>query len=741
MTLAEAQSWATRRTVVEWLALAAGLAVFGYIGWDGALWDARYQLVLHLIAFGAIAGLVAVGLRGGALPSTRIDVPILALVAAFAFATLSAMNLGMSLRAMAVIVAYAAMLPVAILAIERRPGWVGLVTSVPVLALAILTLVGLLARRVEWIVVGAPGLPPIRLAGEGTPFGSVAVPPFVIWPAWALAGLIGPVRLRRLVQTSLVVVGVPLTILSGSRSAWLAIAVTGLAFTIPWGWRRRAELARLRHPGARGIALAVVVVAAAGAGVLLLGARLTEVTSLVYRTALWSDTLRAWSTDRLAGIGPGFMPYARQAAAPDFSFPVRQPHSHNLAIGVLGDAGLIGLLAGVALIVALAFVVGPWRARTARGRRAAYVLLGLGIGGLFEDLTFLPGFNLLAICLVAVVLLEADAVRWRSSIVAGGRRWLALAVAVPATAALMAAMVVADAGSVAYRDGTDAAASSDWTAATERLERSVEIDPWHPAGPKALAVAAERAGDDDVARHAAREAVERNPGDAVSWVNLAYLCADAGDRECRAEATSRAVATAGFMGAELLNAATLYEAVGGEEDAADDAYRRSLLSQRLTSFALPWPRTVAIGSSVAAEGSASAELNALVARWSNGDPIAPESITDPATRALAHAMLDEREAAEAWANRAVEESPELVPTWDTVLVLDAHWGLPMDRHLAIAEVVRGAPVPDPGAQFAVPGLVFDIASFRAYPADGYVSSAERLGTEPTYPWVLGETLP
>src|SRR6187551_3689815 len=331
VSLADVRSWARRRTVAEWLALAAGIAVFGYVGWDGALWDARFQLLLHLIGFGAVAGLLAIGLREGRLPSTRLDVPILGIVAAFALATLSAMNLGMSLRAMAVIVAYAAMLPVAILAIERRPGWVGLVTSVPVLALAILTLVGLLARRVEWIVVGAPGLPPIRLAGEGTPFGSVAVPPFVIWPAWALAGLIGPVRLRRLVQTSLVVVGVPLTILSGSRSAWLAIAVTGLAFTIPWGWRRRAELARLRHPGARGIALAVVVVAAAGAGVLLLGARLTEVTSLVYRTALWSDTLRAWSTDRLAGIGPGFMPYARQAAAPDFSFPVRQPHSHNLA--------------------------------------------------------------------------------------------------------------------------------------------------------------------------------------------------------------------------------------------------------------------------------------------------------------------------------------------------------------------------------------------------------------------------
>ena len=36
------------RRVGEMAAVAIGLAVFGYLGWDGALWDPRFQLALHL---------------------------------------------------------------------------------------------------------------------------------------------------------------------------------------------------------------------------------------------------------------------------------------------------------------------------------------------------------------------------------------------------------------------------------------------------------------------------------------------------------------------------------------------------------------------------------------------------------------------------------------------------------------------------------------------------------------------
>ena len=692
--------WITRRTPVEWLALGAALAVFGYVGWDGALWDARFQLLLHLIAVGAAAGLAGVALRGGDLPRTPLDLPILGLLAAFGVATLSAANLGMSLRAMAAIAGFAVMLPLALLAVRHRPSWVGVVTAVPVLVIAVPTLIDILVRRADWIAAGAPGLPPIRLPAEGTPFGSIAVPPFVIWPAFALAGLIEAPRWRRAVQGGLVVVGVPLTVLSGSRSAWLAVAVTVAAAAVPWGWRRRHRLRFGRRPDARTLVAAALALAGVAAIIVVVAPRLTAVTSLIYRASLWRDTLAAWSTDPLLGIGPGFMPYARQAAAPDFTFPVRQPHSHNLPLGLLGDAGLLGLLAGVVVVVAIALVAGPWRARTPRGRMAGYVLLGLGVGGLFEDLTFLPNFGLLAIALLAVALTDAGAVAWRPL-----RRRVPTGIAVAvASGALLAAMIAADAGAIAYRAGVDAAADRDWNAATERLQRAVDIDPWHPAGSKALAVAADHAGMTDVALLAAEAATERNPGDAPSWVNLALLCAREGDAACQERATERAVATAGFFEADLLNAAVSYEALG-RADEADDAYRRALLSHPLTGFASDWPRDVAIdGSTLEDDFGALLEFNRLLAWWAMGEPIDAAAIADPATRALAHAMRDERDDAEAWLARAIDASPESIVAWDLAVVLHDHWGLPIDRDLAIAEAVRGRSFPDPEATSSWCGL-------------------------------------
>ena len=740
MSVGAIAAWARERTVAEWLVLGAALAVFGYVGWDGALWDARYQLLLHLIAIGALGAVALLALRGLALPITRIDVPLLGLLAAFALATASAMNHGMSLRAFAAIAAFAMTLPLALVAIRHRPGWVGFVVAAPVLAISVPTLIALLARRIEWVVVGAPGLPPLRLVSEGTPFGSVAVPPFVIWPAFVAAGLIDAAPLRRAIRIGLAGVGIPLTILSGSRSAWLAIAVTAFVALVPWAWRRRGALGALRRPGPRSLAIGAIGLAVLAGVAVLVIPRALSVTSLVYRASLWRDTLNAWRTDPLFGIGPGFMPYARQAAAPDFTFPVHQPHSHNLPLGVLGDAGLVGLAAAVVVVVAVAWVAGPWRARTRTGREAGLVLIGLGVGGLFEDLTFLPNFNLIAIVVIAIALADAGAVRWMA--LPAGRRSAALGVGGAAIAAILgAAMIVADAGAVAYRLGIDAAASEDWDDATRHLERSVAIDQWQPSGFKALAVVADRDGQTDDARRAAERATAINPGDSASWINLALLCQALGDRDCQYRATERGVATAEFFEAELVNAAFSYESMGRQTE-ADDAYRRSLLSQRLTALASDWPRRVPIGQATLDDDfGALLEFNRLLAWWDMGEPIEPESITDPATRALAHAMLGDRANAERWLETSLDAGPAEIVPWDLAVVLRHHWGEDVEREIAIAGAVRGRDFPPADAEQREPRLSYDIGSFRAFPGDELVAAAHRLRTRPAYPWALEATLP
>ena len=56
-------------------------------------------------------------------------------------------------------------------------------------------------------------------------------------------------------------------------------------------------------------------------------------------------------------------------------------------------------------------------------------------------------------------------------------------------------------------------------------------------------------------------------------------------------------------------------------------------------------------------------------------------------------------------------------------------------------VLSGSPVLPPDHPIEVPGLVFDIGSFRSVPRDGFVPQAEDLRVFPLYPWILGEVVP
>jgi O-antigen ligase len=720
----------SERRLAEMAAVAVGLAVFGYVGWDGALWDARFQFLLHLAAVVALGALVAVAWRGGSLPRTRLDLPIVALLLAFGVASLSAWNAGLSARALAGIVATAGMLPVALLLLRHRPGWTALVVTLPVIGLGAGALAVLAWRRLEWVLVGGPGLPPVRLGHEGTPFGSVAVPPFVILAALPLVLLIPQPRLRLGVVAGLLVVGVPLTLVSGSRSAWIAIVVAGLLFA---GTRllrsvRRPHLPRRLTPG--WVAAGIVGLAALAGVTAFAGPRLTEASSLVYRGFLWRDTLAAWSADALLGIGPGSMPFARQAAAPALSFPVRQPHSHNVPLGILGDAGLVGLAVALGLVVVFLAVAGPWRQRSLPGRAASAALIGLGAGLLFEDLTFLPNFNLLVILLLGMALSGADAVAWRPVRI---RLRAALAGGVGALA-LLAVMVVGDSAAVAYRAGIDASGSERWPAAVTHLRNAVSLDPWQPTGPKSLAVAAERAGDRGLAERAARRAVELSPGDGASWTNLALLCQARGDADCARAAADRAVDTATAPGRELVNAALVYDWLG-DTQLADRTYRLSLLTNLWTGLTRPWPRPIDVGDGRAPElGAETADLNVLLGRRVLGQEVRPSDYPGIYARLLAHAMVGERDEALELVRRATRTARASATTWELAALVRRHYGMDVQYELEVGDVARGQPLPEGPSRPA--SLIFDIATFRAYPADGLVLQAERLQPETPWPWVL-----
>ena len=716
--------------------MGIGLAVLFYVGWDGALWDPRYQLGLHLAAVAVFGGLLWIALSGGNLPRTPLDVPILALLLAFGIASLTAWNPGLSARALAAIVAFALMLPAALLALRHRPDWTALVLTVPILALSLHAVAILAWRRVEWLLAGGSGLPPVRLDHEGTIFGALAVPAFVVMGALPVALLIPYRRLRRAMLVGLAVVGVPLTLLSGSRSAWVAAAVAGLVLVAPAAMRRlrpswSALVSRSRRLTPRDAGLAFAGLALLAVAIAFVAPRLTDVRSLVFRGYLWRDTLAAWSQDPVFGIGPGSMPLARQAAAPPLSFPVRQPHSHDVALGILGDAGLVGLAAALVLLLTFVVVAGPWRTRSFTGRAAFAVLMGFVAGMLFEDLTFLPAFDLLVIVLVAIALLDAGAVRWQP--LARAARLPAAVLSGVAAVALVAVMAVGDAGAIAYRNGTDAANENYWAEASAAFRHASNLDPWTPAGPKALAVAADRQGRTDEARAAAEEAARLAPGDGASWINLALLCREQADRACARHAADRAVDAATPQGRELVNAAIIHEWLG-DTAAADRAYGLSMLATYLTGMTHPWPRPIAIGDAQLSELAADIEeRNLLVARRLTGEPIRVDDYSGSIARALAAAMIGDQATAEDEVRRGLRRDPSSTTMWEVAALLGRHYGTDDGRLERVADATRGQSLPDPRRP---PSLIYDIATFRAYPGDGLVTSAERLVPDQPWPWVI-----
>jgi tetratricopeptide (TPR) repeat protein len=302
-------------------------------------------------------------------------------------------------------------------------------------------------------------------------------------------------------------------------------------------------------------------------------------------------------------------------------------------------------------------------------------------------------------------------------------------------------MIVSDAGGLAHRLAIDDAWNRAWSASLAWHERAEAIDPWHPAIPKSMAVAAAAAGDPARARSAAEAALARNSGDGKSWANLALACEAVNDRACQEEALERAVATGSFGGAETVSAAFGADELGLAQ-AADLAFRRAILIQRLTTLDLEWPRYVPIGDAGLPEDFGSiVELNRLLGWWAMDEPIDPDSISGPSVRALAYAMLGDREAADEWLDRAVDAAPSAQLTWELAVALRDHWGRPTEYEQAVGAVVVGTPFPSRTDATPVARITRDIASFRSYPLDGLFPDAVRPRPDPAWPWALQQTLP
>jgi hypothetical protein len=123
------------------------------------------------------------------------------------------------------------------------------------------------------------------------------------------------------------------------------------------------------------------------------------------------------------------------------------------------------------------------------------------------------------------------------------------------------------------------------------------------------------------------------------------------------------------------------------------------------------------------------------------EPLGPGDVASPAVRALVHAMAGNAEAAAPLLDEAIAASPEDPLSWQIAIVLRDAWDQPIDDELEAWNALTGSDFPAPDARPVPRGSTRDIASFRSHPGDELVPEAERLETDPIWPWALRATLP
>jgi O-antigen ligase len=261
----------------------------------------------------------------------------------------------------------------------------GLIVMILVV-IATIYLARVMAIWMEWWGVVGPSVPPLRPAYEGLMFGNpnelAAMVCMSMAGAWAVVGT--DTRRRRLATALLVGLGVAVLVISGSRGAWLGFAIGVAAATVVIVSRRAGG----RVVGAGTIAAsrrwrAGVLVAGLAITVLLAPSvlsRLSNAGGETLRLDLATTSLRMFQQFPATGSGPGTWASRRALATPPDTADVYVPHAHNLYAQALAEFGLLAVVGGIGLMIAVFRLVGR-AARSAdpiRVRFAASAAFAIG---------------------------------------------------------------------------------------------------------------------------------------------------------------------------------------------------------------------------------------------------------------------------------------------------------------------------------------------------------------------------
>lgn len=399
--------------------------------------------------------------------------------------------------------------------------------------LSIVYLVVVVTHWVEWwTALGHLATPPLRPFYDGLMYGNPStLLALVLLLGMSVVGAKAMPSPRGRAVLGLVVVAIAfVAVASGSRAGWLAIALSTVTLSAWWlafgGGRARAIAAARAVLGNTRTRLLVLL---AGAVALALGMFLIPAVlqRVLYggedlRAAYLIAALRLFAQSPLVGIGPGTWAiergHATAAGEPDYYVP----HAHNIEMQTASELGIVGLIAGLFLLLELARLLrnGLADGDSTRRRWAVAAAFGLLYFGFHQLLDYHREPGLLFAAAFPFAYLDATAP-------AGPPRWHLRSPARPAFAAGAIVVAIAIAGLLlqeipAFRqaDAEAAANTGNWAAADAPARAAAAADPGISPYVFTAGLTASRAGDHAAAAGYFRVVALRDDY-PEAWVDLA----------------------------------------------------------------------------------------------------------------------------------------------------------------------------------------------------------------------------
>jgi O-antigen ligase len=392
-----------------------------------------------------------------------------------------------------------------------------------------------------WTVLGHLAIPPLRPEFEGLTYGNPsAVMTIVVMlaiPSVALFRLETTRSRAGLVIAVLLVVAV--TIASGSRAGWAAIAMAIFLAALSWilnsGRRQRlreAIVAALRTRRSKVGATVAMALAIAGAAVLAptLVRRATEAGAEV-RISYSIIALRMFSESPIVGTGPGTWVIQRIPYTEPQETDYYIPHAHNLESQTLAEQGLVGAAAGLIVLASLVLLfrrairVGATDTR----KMAALGAVGLLYFGLHQVLDLYANSpSILFIAVIPIAFLDAALSGSTRQIRAPTHRrwasgtWLKVVQvgAILAIAISLVGLLIQEVPAAAEETAVDNANVGLWAAADQVARQAANEDPGIDSYQLTVGLTASRAGDHVTAMKAFQLVADRDDL-SEAWLDLA----------------------------------------------------------------------------------------------------------------------------------------------------------------------------------------------------------------------------